>query len=366
MTYNIDVLETRAVNAIKKHLKSYLEFRKQGKRIATFDPPDAAQFSEWEIYISSFRPLFNGFYSSPVPWKKYRKCYFHTESGHVEPCLNIEETVRDALQDETAYIFEYIGSQGKSEIHIFSAPSQISRFVTAHKIQPEFTRMSADGSGPDCAISQHTLFQELTLNPHLDFLDEQTCVADILLDCFSEKHLAFMLDYRDTNIKALLPYLLTAYVFNFPSNKFIRQGSLCDIIFGPESSLGSEVSTRMRTQLDRLAGRFAIPKPCPNWTECFVDASKCNEPSTWSAVNAPKPWKSQIWMWNIFVAWSGLLLTSESNLIRTDICSGVDFQASYQLFCDRIGAKPLSESETKNIQKCLVLEYQLTYNDPGG
>lgn len=363
MTYDIDVLETRAVNAIKKHLQSYLEFRKQGKRTSAFDPPDSAQFSEWNIYINSFRPLFNWFYFAPVSWKKYCACYFHTKSGDIKQYPEIKEPVRAALHDENAYIYEYTNSQAKSEIHIFSEPSQISKFVTAHKMQPDFTWMSVDSSRPASVRSKHTRFRELTLDPRLDFLDEQTCVADILLDCFNEKHLAFMLDYRDANIKALLPYLLTAYVFNSPSNKFIRQGSLCDIIFGPESSLGSEVSTRMRTQLDRLGGRFAISKPCPDWTECFADASKRNKPSLWLVVNAPKPWKSQIWMWKIFVAWSGLLLTSESDFIQTDICSGVDFQASYQLFCNRIGAKPLSESQIQNIQECLIMEYQLTYDD---
>lgn len=360
-------METESIRTIDEYLQDYLKTRirwKQPSRSAPSLPIlSNDNYSAWSECIALFKSKFEKLLPSRFPWERYRPILIHNPNGVVTVVEDLETTLKDySLLD--SYIYEFAQpSHEAPELHLFKNIYDVYRFVCDNELTnvyiadtPYYILPTILNAGRPVIFTRKPLITKLdisgTSNP-----------CDTLLGDFKADYLADMLDISNPSICALLPYLLSAYVYNYKTNSLIRRGNHNKIVFEFEpNSLDSSDAPRIRKQLHTLSNRFKFPSKMPSWKESYL--SSVDEPKAWDITEASRPWESQILIWHIFFAWSGIFLTSTNQFIQSTVRPQIDFEASLALFSHYVGCPAQYANPSSNIPTFLAQEYIVTFGEP--
>lgn len=310
---------------------------------------------DWDTYINNF---INAIKSIDPNSQKtvYKSCFIHTpKEVKVIKDDNIDDTIKEYLQQTDLFYHYNTGNKKHPQLHIFASKCMfastcmIEKFLKQYHLAAGF-RVSANsqkGSCTDCkfdcgatvitSAGKNNSFHKFSPS---DLLKKTTDTLTPLLKSFRPNYIEYMLDLQNDHICRLLPYLLTAYVYNYKKNSFIRHGTTGpDLAFGsePSNSEGTDNIPRVKKQLQLLSKRFFLPDKPLSWIE---DMPGNDDTRLWDPNQSPAPWASLPLLWRVFVAWCGALLRDETSFIDEAVCAKIDFELCLELFSSHTGFTP--------------------------
>lgn len=145
-------------------------------------------------------------------------------------------------------------------------------------------------------------------------------------------YIVFILNLRNKTVCALLPYLLTAYVFNYPTCALLYQNSdFLERAFGPDK-LSSSEAPKTREQIRRFAHIFSMesvrkrPIARNESTRPFTNFFQLENPGI----------NHEAVLWEIFEAWCGIIQEEAKKNRLYRLKKNLDIEKSSQLLHDAL------------------------------
>lgn len=322
------------------------------KHIAVPNIQHEAAYFDWELYISNFTGAIKSITSSPSLVQKtaYKSCTVHRSEGTEDFYGKEIQTAITKYMDQTDLFYHYdTGRKKHPQLHIFesgcipAANCMIRQFLNRYQlavnsyIPVNHEKCHCSNCSIDCgetivgSAGQNDSFKKIGSS---DFLVTARPTA---METFKTDYLEQMLDLRNPHICALLPYLLTAYVYNDTTNQFIHNGTTGPSLAFGSDSLSSSEATRIRQQLERLSHRFVFPDAPLSWKENMPDD---DEPRVWYPNQTLGPRHNLPLLWRVFVVWCGALPHHKTSFIGEEVCAKIDFELCLNLFSSHTGFTP--------------------------
>lgn len=337
-------LETTAIYDIQRYMINNLNCRVHGNdigRIKVSLKRPLCDFTRQKAFITALTQELESLLA-PYNYLPYEEILFDNKK---EPfsAERLSPYVGEHMQ--TFYFYQYQKIQGElvcsNILCVFSSLDSISTFVKTHRLNKNTNMSEFSGESSERLIRCFKETSAFVYNFHsLDYFDRVALKSYGLngghapLGKFSNTHLEKMLHFDSPCVCSILPYLLSAYIYNFNKNHLVRRGTTFLSMAFDEDHVSSDHASKLRKQLKRLGDTFRFPTESIKWCDHMP---LYKEVSINDLIPPQNPQDCGLIMWKVFIALIYILSVRNASESNSLLKFPIDYEKSFLLFNQRTG-----------------------------